>query len=171
MSAPLLSPIILSSANEDMAAITNIYAHHVLHATATFEEEPPSVQEMAARRAKVLANGFPYLVAKDAETHQVLGYAYANFFHARSAYRFTIENSVYVDANYHGRGVGKALLAALLKQCQMTGAKQMLALISGDNPASIRLHEALGFVLIGTQKSVGYKFNRWLDVVMMQKAL
>lgn len=169
--SPERVPIILPYTDSDMAGIHTLYAHYVETSTATFEESVPPLEEMAARRAKVLDNGFPYLVAKDDLGGKVLGYAYANLFHARSAYRFTCENTVYVDHACHGRGIGKALLASLVAQCAARGAKQMVALISGDNPASLALHTGQGFAHAGLLKAVGYKFNTWIDVVYMQRAL
>lgn len=156
--------------DDDMSAIQAIYAHHVLHGTASFEEEPPPLAEMQRRRADVLARGLPYLVA-DIDG-QVAGYSYATPYRARSAYRFSIENSVYVDHARHRCGIGRALLGELIARCERGEWRQMIAII-GDSAqaASIGLHESIGFRHIGTLQAVGLKFGRWLDTVLMQRAL
>ena len=162
--------LIRPSRTDDLAAVTAIYGWNVLHGTGTFEIEAPNGAEMARRHADVLAKGLPWLVAeRDA---QIVGYAYANQFRPRPAYRYALEDSVYLAAEAVGRGVGRALLAELLARCEVAGARQMLAVI-GDaaNAASIGVHRALGFEPVGTFKAVGWKFDRWLDVVLMQKAL
>ena len=154
----------------DLPAITSIYSHHVRHGLASFEETPPSVEEMTARRNDVLARGFPYLVA--AQNDQVLGYAYANLYRTRPAYRYTLENSIYLHADAAGRGIGKRLLQALLQACEQQGTRQMIAIIGdSENHASIKLHAACGFTQTGTLYAVGFKFGRWVDSVVMQKAL
>jgi L-amino acid N-acyltransferase YncA len=154
----------------DLAAITQIYAQHVLSGTATFEEIPPTPAEMTQRSEKVQAMGLPFLVAE--ADGAVAGYAYASRFHERSAYRFTLEDSVYIDPAYHRRGVGRALLTELLARCEALGYRQMIALIGDSgNHASIGLHQALGFRDVGVYGSVGLKFGRWLDVVLMQRSL
>jgi L-amino acid N-acyltransferase YncA len=157
----------------DIPAITAIYGHYVLTNTATFELDPPDETEMAARMAGVHTSNLPYLVAQSEEepNGQLVGYAYAHLFHARPGYRFTIEDSVYIDHAFTGRGIGTLLLGALLDRCRATGARQMIAAIGGDNPASIKLHAAHGFEHAGVLRSVGYKFDRWLDVTYMQRAL
>ena len=156
--------------DDDMAAIQAIYAHHVRHGTASFEEEPPSVAEMLRRRADVLARGLPYLVA---ETNGgIAGYSYATPYRARSAYRFTLENSVYVDHALPRAGIGRALLSALVTRCREGEWQQMIAVIGDSgNAASIGLHAALGFRHVGTLRAVGFKFGRWVDSVFMQRAL
>ena len=156
--------------DDDMGAIQAIYAHHVLHGTASFEEEPPPLAEMQRRRADVLARGLPYLVAE--LDGGVAGYSYATPYRARSAYRFSIENSVYVDQARHRSGVGRALLTELIARCERGDWRQMIAVI-GDSAqvASIGLHASLGFRHIGTLQAVGLKFGRWLDTVLMQRAL
>lgn len=166
MTALLIRP----SGEADLPAITRIYAHAVVHGTGTFELEAPDEAEMARRRDAVLGNGLPFLVAE--RTGQVLGYAYANHFRPRRAYRFCLEDSVYLDAAARGQGVGRVLLAELLAQCEARGARQMLAVI-GDaaNAGSIGVHRACGFEDAGVFKAAGWKFDRWLDVVLMQKAL
>jgi len=154
----------------DLPEIQAIYAHHVLHGTGTFEEVPPSLEEITARHAAGIAAGYIWLVAKDATG--VLGYAYYGAFRARSAYRFIAEDSVYVREDQRGQGVGKALVAALLARAQAAGIRQMLALIGdSDNIGSIGMHASLGFARAGVMRAVGWKFDRWLDVVIMQKTL
>jgi phosphinothricin acetyltransferase len=155
---------------EDMDAIQAIYAHHVLHGLGTFETEPPDAGEMASRHAQIASAGFPYLVAADAG--MVTGYAYANHFRTRAAYRFTVEDSIYVAPTACGRGIGKRLLAELIARCTASGLRQMLAVIGdSENAASIGVHRACGFELVGTMNAVGRKFDRWVDVVIMQRAL
>lgn len=153
-----------------MPAIQAIYAHHVLHGLASFEEVAPSIEEMAARREAVLTQGYPYLVAEDAG--EVLGYAYVTLYRTRSAYRYTVENSVYVRHDLVARGVGRALLAELIVRCERTSIRQMVAVIGDSgNAASIGLHAALGFEHIGVLPGVGFKFGRWVDSVLMQRAI
>jgi len=156
--------------DDDMGAVQAIYAHHVLHGTASFEEEPPPLAEMQRHRADVLARGLPYLVAE--VDGRIAGYSYATPYRARSAYRFSIENSVYVDHARHRSGVGRALLTELIARCERGDWRQMIAII-GDSgqAASIGLHASLGFRHIGTLQAVGLKFGRWLDTVLMQRAL
>ena len=154
----------------DLPAIAGIYGDAVEHGTATFEEVAPQSEEIARRMAKVAAQGLPWLVAE--ADGAVAGYAYASLFHERSAYRFTLENSVYVDPAHHRRGVGRALLAELLTRCEALGYRQMIAAIGDSaNHASIGLHRSLGFEDAGVYRSVGMKFGRWLDVVLMQRGL
>ena len=156
--------------DDDMAAVQAIYAHHVLHGTASFEEEPPPLAEMIRRRAEVLAKGLPYLVAEI--DGRVAGYSYATPYRSRSAYRFSIENSVYVDHTRHRSGIGRALLTELIARCEHGDWQQMIAIIGDSAQApSIGLHASLGFRHIGTLQSVGLKFGRWLDTVLMQRAL
>jgi len=155
----------------DLPAITAIYGHHVLHGTGTFEEEPPTEGEMAARVAKVQGQGCAWLVAED-EGGQVLGYGYFAPFRPRSAYRFTAEDSVYVRDDIRGQGVGKALVAELLARAEAMGIRQMIAVIGdSENVGSIGLHISLGFRQVGVLRAVGMKFGRWVDVVQMQRAL
>jgi phosphinothricin acetyltransferase len=154
----------------DFNAIAKIYAHHVRSGTGTFELDPPDAAEMRRRWLNVRKHGMPYLVAISAGS--VAGYAYAGQYRPRPAYRFTVEDSIYVRADATGRGIGRILLAQLIGECERLGARQMLAVIGDtDNARSIRLHAAAGFVRAGTMSSVGYKFGRWLDVVIMQRAL
>jgi phosphinothricin acetyltransferase len=154
----------------DLAEIAAIYAHHVLHGTGTFEEMPPSIEEMARRHAAGVAAGHAWLVARDATG--VLGYGYYGPFRHRSAYRWTVEDSVYVRDDVRGQGVGKALVAALVAQAEAAGLRQMLALIGdSENIGSIGVHASLGFVRTGVLRCAGIKFGRWLDVVIMQRSL
>ena len=162
--------LIRPSTPADLPAITAIYAHDVLHGTGTFELDAPDVAEMARRRDDVLGKDLPWLVAQ--ADGQVLGYAYANHFRPRRAYRFCLENSIYLAPDERGRGVGRLLLTELVSRCEATGARQMLAVI-GDaaNAGSIGVHAALGFEHTGVLRAAGWKFGRWLDVVLMQRAL
>ncbi|HMK67755.1 MAG TPA: GNAT family N-acetyltransferase [Stellaceae bacterium] len=155
----------------DMAAIAAIYGHHVRHGFGSFEEEAPHAQELERRRQEILARGLPYLVAEDA-AGALIGYAYASPYRTRSAYRFTVENSIYVAPERSRGGIGRALLAALIERCTAQGYRQMVAVI-GDtgNDASIGLHQAMGFTRAGVVRSVGYKRGRWIDGVLMQRAL
>src|SRR5579872_1385245 len=154
----------------DIPEIQSIYAHHVLTGTGTFEEEPPSVEEMADRFAKVVQHGWSWLVATD-ETG-VLGYAYYTQFRDRSAYRFCVEDSVYVREDVRGQGVGKALVAQLIEDATAAGMRQMIAVIGdSENVGSIGVHASLGFQMVGTLRAVGVKFGRWVDVVSMQRPL
>jgi L-amino acid N-acyltransferase YncA len=165
-----MSCVIRDSREDDVANVHAIYSHHVLHGTASFEEEPPSVDELMRRRANVLGHGLPYLVAEI--DGQVVGYSYAAPYRSRSAYRFTIENSVYVDHRLSRRGVGRALLSALITRCEAGEWRQIVAVIGDSgNTASIVLHERLGFRPVGTLRAVGFKFGRWIDSVLMQRAL
>lgn len=158
------------SDDRDVAGIAAIYAHHVLHGIASFEEETPEAAEMAHRRQAVLGRGLPYLVAE--HDGQVLGYCYADLYRARSAYRFALENSIYVDRRKLGRGIGRALLGRLIDDCTALGYRQMVAVIGGSEQwPSIGLHRALGFEDAGVLRAVGYKFRAWIDVVLMQRAL
>lgn len=164
-------PMLLRNAtDDDLIAVQSIYAHWVTHGTGSFELEPPTLDEMQRRRADVLAKGLPYLVAVDGG--RVLGYAYANWFRPRPAYRFTVENSVYVDKGVHRGGIARLLMAELMSRCEAAGARQMIAVIGDSgNIGSIGLHTAMGFEHIGTLRSTGWKFDRWLDTVFMQRAL
>jgi L-amino acid N-acyltransferase YncA len=155
----------------DLPAITAIYAHHVLHGTGTFEEDPPDQDEIAARMAKVAAAGCAWVVAEDA-AGLVLGYGYFAPFRDRSAYRFTAEDSVYVRDDIRGQGVGKALVAELIARAEAKGLRQMIAVIGdSENVGSIGLHLSLGFRQVGLLRAAGIKFGRWVDVVTMQRAL
>ncbi|GAA0580011.1 GNAT family N-acetyltransferase [Craurococcus roseus] len=154
----------------DVPAMTAIYAHHVLHGTGTFEEEPPDEAEMARRMGNVQDQGWPWLVAE--EDGKILGFAYLNQFRPRSAYRYAGEDSVYVRNDIRGQGVGKALVAALLRRAEDCGFRQIFAVIGdSENVGSIGLHVSLGFRQVGVMRSTGAKFGRWLDVVTMQRAV
>jgi phosphinothricin acetyltransferase len=158
------------AAVSDIPAITRIYAHAVAHGTASFELEPPDESEMTRRMKTLLDGKFPYLVAEI--DGQIAGYAYAGLYRTRPAYRHTVENSVYVASDMHKRGIGKALLDALIDAATARDFRQMIAVIGdSDQVASIALHKACGFELVGPLKDVGYKFGRWLDTVLMQLPL
>jgi phosphinothricin acetyltransferase len=162
--------LIRAAADADAEALAAIYGHHVLHGFGTFEEVPPPPAEMDQRRRAVMAHGLPYLVAEEAG--RVLGYAYAAPFRARAAYRYTVEDSIYIAPDAIGRGVGRAVLSAVLGACESMGLRQVLAVIGdSQNAASIGLHRALGFEHAGVTKGLGYKHGRWVDVVWMQKPL
>jgi phosphinothricin acetyltransferase len=154
----------------DIPAITRIYAYAVKHGTASFELDPPDEAEMARRQRALLESGYPYIVAEIDGT--LAGYAYAGPYRPRPAYRFSVEDSIYVDRHAQRRGVGRVLLEHLIEECEHRGFRQMIAVI-GDSAqtASIELHRALGFRMIGAVENVGYKFGRWLDSVNMQRAL
>jgi phosphinothricin acetyltransferase len=158
------------AADADLPAVQAIYAHHVLHGSASFETVPPDLAEMARRHADITGRGMPYLVAEVGG--EILGYAYAGPYRPRAAYRFTLEDSVYVAEGAAGRGVGRLLLDRLIADATALGYRQMLAVIGDSgNLASIVLHQRAGFTHLGTLQSVGFKFGRWLDVVLMQRAL
>lgn len=166
------SPALLlrDSRDDDLPAIATIYAHAVLHGTGTFELEPPDRAEMTRRRQEVLDRQLPWLVAE--ADGEVLGYAYANYFRPRLAYRFCLEDSIYLAPQAQGRGVGSLLLAELVARCAAAGARQMVAVIGDSaNLGSIGVHRKLGFQPTGSLQAAGWKFNRWLDVVFMQRAL
>jgi phosphinothricin acetyltransferase len=154
----------------DIAAIAEIYGHHVLNGLASFELLAPSVDEMGKRRADIIGRKFPYLSAEI--DGRVVGYAYASLYRTRPAYRHTLEDSIYLHKDFTGFGVGRALLDALIEACEKAGCRQLVAIIGdSDNTASIRLHAACGFKRTGTLKAVGYKFGRWVDSVIMQRAI
>jgi phosphinothricin acetyltransferase len=155
---------------QDLPAIQAIYAHHVLHGFASFEELAPGVEELHRRHDEVVSRGLPWLVADFGGT--VAGYGYCAPYRARSAYRYALEDSVYVREDMIGRGVGSALLAELIRRCEALGYRQVVAVIGDSaNLASISLHAAFGFVRVGTLRSVGFKFGRWVDSVLMQRPL
>lgn len=162
--------VIRPSRDEDVGFIAPIYAESVRSETASWEYEPPSIDEFAARRRDILTEGFPYLVA---ELDGVpVGYSYASSYRARIGYRFTVENSVYVAPTAAGRGVGKALLLALIDACRELGFRSMIAVIGdSSNNASIRLHTSCGFTTVGVFPELGYKFDRWLDSVQMMRRI
>ena len=159
-----------AAAQGDLAAIQSIYAHHVLRGLATFEEVPPDAEEMRRRHADVTARGLPYLVA--VERSEVLGYGYCAPYRARSAYRYALEDSIYIKDGHLGKGIGTRLLAELVRICEGLGYRQVIAVIGDSaNAGSIGLHARLGFVRVGTLRSTGYKFGRWVDSVLMQRPL
>jgi L-amino acid N-acyltransferase YncA len=168
--AALASVTIRACAEADVAAVTEIYGYHVLHGAASFELEPPDAAEMARRRRAVVDGGYPYFVAEQGS--RIVGYAYASAYRPRPAYRNTVENSVYVRPGCERRGIGRVLLKALLEACERTGFRQVVAVIGDSaNEASIGLHRHLGFRMAGTLQSAGFKFGRWIDIVLMQRAL
>lgn len=163
---PIIRPCLL----EDIPAITAIYAHHVLTGTGTFETDPPSQTDMSNRRADVLSKGLPYLVAVDGA--KVLGFSYCNWFKPRPAFRYSAEDSIYLASDATGQGLGQSLLAELVAQAEKSGVRKLIAVIGDSaNAGSIGLHKAAGFKHAGILTSCGWKFNRWLDVVLMDKAL
>jgi L-amino acid N-acyltransferase YncA len=154
----------------DLPSITDIYEHAVRHGTATFELVPPDLAEMTRRFEALVNGGFPYFVA--ALEGRVVGYAYAGAYRSRPAYRFTVENSVYLQPAIQRRGIGLQLLQRLIAESEARGFRQMIAVIGDSaNTGSIRVHSKCGFEMIGTHPNVGFKFGRWLDTVMMQRAL
>ena len=162
--------VIRPSTEDDVPSIAAIYGDNVLNGTGTFELDAPDEAEMARRREDVVGKGLPWLVAQ--REGVVLGYAYANHFRPRKAYRFCVEDSIYLAADAKGQGLGRLLLAELLARCEAAGARQMLAVIGDSaNGGSIGVHRALGFEHVGVMKSAGWKFDGWRDVVIMQKAL
>jgi len=164
------SPLVRPALPSDLEAVAAIYGEHVLHGTASFEIEPPDVAEIKRRYEAIVGAGLPYLVAEC--DGAVAGYAYASLYRPRPAYRFTVEDSVYLATGLQGRGIGRALLAALIEVCRATGKQQMIAIIGDSaNRASIGLHTALGFRHVGTLTDVGFKHGHWLDSVVMQLAL
>ncbi|MBS0455451.1 MAG: N-acetyltransferase [Proteobacteria bacterium] len=161
---------IRASRDEDITAISAIYAHHVLHGTGTFETEPPSPTDMAARRADVLARNLPYLVAEQAG--KVLGFAYCNWFKPRPAYRFSAEDSIYVADDARGLGLGAQLLAALEQAAEAVGVRKLIAVIGDSaNAGSVGVHRKQGFSHVGTIKDCGWKFGEWRDIVLMEKVI
>ncbi len=163
-------PIIRASLDADIPAITAIYAHHVLNSTGTFETDAPSLQDMTNRRADVLGKGLPYLVA--VEDGQVVGFAYGNWFKPRPAYRYSVEDSIYLAPGQHSKGLGRALLAELMARCEAVGIRKMMAIVGDSaNAASVGVHLALGFEQVGKIDACGWKFGAWRDIVIMQKTL
>lgn len=163
-------PIIRPSRDEDVPAITAIYAHHVLHGTGTFEVDPPTETDMATRRADVLAKNLPYLVAED--DGRVIGFAYCNWFKPRPAYRFSAEDSIYMAPDLHRKGLGRALLAELAARAESGGVRKLIAVIGDSaNAGSIGVHRSVGFTHVGLLKSAGWKFDQWRDIVLMEKVL
>jgi L-amino acid N-acyltransferase YncA len=170
MPGTLLHPVVRPAAAADMASVTAIYAHAVQYGTATFEIEPPDEAEMAARFGALADGGFPYVVAEI--DGAVRGYAYAGPYRARIAYRYTLEDSIYVAPGFLGRGIGRALIDRIIADTAARGFRQMVAVIGDSGQvASIALHRAAGFRMVGTCEAVGFKFGRWLDTVLMQRPL
>jgi phosphinothricin acetyltransferase len=162
--------LIRPSLETDAATLAGFYIASVHTETASWEYEPPTVNEFARRREAILGQGFPYLTAE--LDGRVVGYAYASPYRTRGGYRFTVEDSVYVDPGMKGHGIGKALLHALIGECETRGYRQMIAVIGDSaNVASIRLHESCGFETVGVFRDIGFKFDRWLDCVQMQRSL
>ncbi|MDM0104689.1 N-acetyltransferase family protein [Variovorax sp. J22R24] len=162
--------LIRPSRDEDVAAITAIYSHHVLHGTGTFETEPPTASDMAARRTDVLSKNLPYLVAE--REGELLGFAYCNWFKPRPAYRFSAEDSIYLADSARGQGLGAKLLAALAQAAESVGVRKLIAVIGDSaNAGSIGVHRAQGFSHVGVFKDCGWKFGEWRDVVLMEKVL
>ena len=161
---------IRAAAPQDLPAIQSIYAHHVHKGLASFEEEAPPLEEMRRRYEEVTRHGLPYLVAE--EKAEVLGYGSCTLYRTRSAYRFTLEDSIYVRDGMQGKGIGKALLSELIAHCEALKYRQIIAVIGDSaNAASIAVHASLGFMRAGNLRSTGYKFGRWVDTVLMQRAL
>ncbi|CAF3463169.1 unnamed protein product [Rotaria sp. Silwood1] len=158
------------SREADIAAITAIYSYYVLNSTCTFEITPPTIDQMASRRDDVLKNNMPYLVAEEADS--IIGYAYCTWFKPRAAYRFSMESTIYLDKDMCGKGYGRLLLNALLHEAKLVGVRKMIAVI-GDSASerSISLHRTAGFTHVGLLKSCGWKFNRWIDVIIMEKSI
>jgi phosphinothricin acetyltransferase len=169
--APPSGVIVRSTEEGDLPAITAIYAEAVLHGTASYELEPPDLAEMKRRWRELVARGYPHIVAT--RDGAVLGYAYAGPYRPRPAYRFSVEDSVYVAPRAQGSGIGRALLADIIKRAEAGGFRQLIAVIGGgtEHPASVGLHKALGFREIGVIEGSGFKHGRWLDTVLMQRAL
>ena len=163
---------IRASIGADLPEITAIYAHHVINGTGTFEIDAPTLADMTARRADVLSKGLPYLVAADTRSGRVLGFAYCTWFKPRPAYRFSAEDSVYIAADVHGKGLGRALLAELAAQAERIGVRKLIAVIGDSaNLGSIGVHRSVGFTDVGVLKACCWKFDKWLDVVLMEKPL
>jgi phosphinothricin acetyltransferase len=161
---------IRASTDADMPSITAIYAHHVLYGTGTFETDPPSEMDMTARRADVLSKGLPYLVVEDASG--LLGFAYCNWFKPRPAYRFSAEDSIYLAPSTHGKGLGKLLLVELMARAERCGVRKLIAVIGDSaNLGSVGVHKACGFQPVGILADCGWKFDRWLDVVLMDRTI
>lgn len=168
----MAEPLIREATDGDVPGLQAIYAHHVRHGTGSYEYEAPDEAEMRARLEKIRGQGLPWLVCEEVGTGQMLGFAYAGLFHGRIGWRFVVEDSVYVHPDHTGQGVGELLLRDLIRRCTEAGYRQMMGVVGdGENKGSIRLHEKLGFERIGTAKDTGWKFDRWLDTVYMQKTL
>jgi L-amino acid N-acyltransferase YncA len=170
MNAGTQTLLVRDAVEADLAAVQAIYAHHVLNGLASFEEQAPSLEAMQRRFAEIAERGLPYIVG--CIDGAVAGFGYCAPYRTRSAYRFVLEDSIYVDARYQRRGIGRALLAALIERATALGYRQLIAVI-GDSAhvPSIRVHAGAGFLRVGTLRSVGFKFGRWVDTVIMQRPL
>ncbi len=163
-------PLIRPSSDADLPAITAIYAHHVLHGTGSFETEPPSVADMTTRRADVLSKGLPYLVVE--QDGKIAGFAYGNWFKPRPAYRYSVEDSIYMAPELQGKGLGRALLTELMARFEAVGIRKVMAIVGDSaNTGSVGIHLALGFTQVGIVDSCGWKLGAWRDIVIMQKTL
>ena len=163
-------PLIRPSTDADLPAITAIYGHHVLHGTGSFETEPPNLVDMTARRADVLSKGLPYLVVE--HDGKIAGFAYGNWFKPRPAYRYSVEDSIYMAPDLQRRGLGRALLAELLAQFEAVGIRKVMAVIGDSaNTGSVGIHLAFGFTQVGIVESCGWKLGAWRDIVIMQKTI
>ena len=166
----MIATLVRAASEPDMAAVRDIYAHYVLHSLATFEETPPTLEDMLMRRRASVDLGLPYLVAEG--RCEILGFAYTALYRSRPAYRYTIEDLVYVAEGQTGRGIGSALLGELIARCEGRPWRQMIAVVGDSaNSASIALHRRFGFELVGTLRSVGLKFGRWVDTPILQRGL
>ncbi|MBB3658806.1 phosphinothricin acetyltransferase [Rhizobium sp. BK650] len=163
-------PILRDALASDLPAITEIYRESVLNSTSSYEITPPTETEMAARFSAICEQGYPYIAAAG-EDGTLIGYAYASAFRTRPAYRWLVEDSIYLGTEARGKGIGKLLLGELISRCTVSGFRQMTAVIGGASPASIALHRSLGFEKIGIMKGAGYKHGRWLDTMLMQREL
>lgn len=167
--SPLTNLVVRTARAADAEAIAHIYAHHVLHGTASFDAIPRTAVQTEGKIHEILSKGWPFIVAERAET--IMGYAYVTAFRDRLAYSFTCEDSIYVDPAYVGQGVGVLLMRAIMEQASNCGFRQMIAVIGGGEPASVALHQKMGFTHAGRMRNVGRKFGRWLDTVYMQAEL
>lgn len=164
--------IVRPAVEADLVSLQRIYAHHVLTGCASFEETPPDLPEMIRRWRAIAELGLPYVVAESPDEGEIAGYAYAGPYRPRSAYRFSVEDSIYLDPHFQGRGLGRTLLTRLIDDATALGKRQMIAVIGDSaNQASIGVHRALGFEMTGTFKAIGLKFGRWVDTVLMQREL
>ncbi|QBQ99982.1 GNAT family N-acetyltransferase [Paraburkholderia pallida] len=170
MNAPrIAAPLLRDATPADFPAIAAIYAHHVLYGAASFEETPPAQDELLRRHAAVREQGLPWLVAEI--DGRVAGYCYATPYRPRAAYRYTIEDSIYIDEAFRGRGLGRTLLEALIARCEAGPWRQMIAVVADPQGGSLALHDSLGFELVGTLRSVGFKHDAWRDTTLMQRTL
>ncbi|MCC3860965.1 GNAT family N-acetyltransferase [Pseudemcibacter aquimaris] len=164
------APVVRPSTDDDIGAVQRIYEYEVLNGTATFDKVPPTVEDLVIKRQAIIDQGFPHFVAEINDL--VVGYSYVSLYRQRSAYSQTVENAIYIDPDYRGQGVASALMKELLDKCQELNLKQVIAVIGdSENHGSIKLHSNLGFRKVGTMEKVGFKFDRWIDVVLMQKSL